>query len=159
MRLWFKSKNPNKTVETTCPTSDICKTMDCRLADLRSNQVAQKQIKQRITDLENKYFPMVYWWVLICYKIGSRMHFNSKYICRGLIEDGLQMTLDVLKNKDGYLSHEILGDNNFSNFDVDQFCKEMKDYFSTDQQVAELNQELKKLVESEKNLKAILKIE
>lgn len=128
--------------------------MDCRLADLRSNQAAQKQIKQRITDLENKYFPLVYWWVVVCQKIGRCTIIDSRHICRGDVEQTLQATFRELKQDSRFFPRGL----NESEFDVDRFCKEMKDYFTTDQQIAELNKELTQLQESEKNLKKILGI-
>lgn len=148
--LWFKSKDTN----ATCPPSEVCNTMDCRLADLRSNQAAQKQIRERINVLTNKYFPMVYWWIVVCQKIGSHYFLNSRNICRGYIENTLKITLRELKADSKFFPQGL----NKDQFDVDQFCQEMKDYFTTDQQIAELNKELTQLQESEKNLKKILGI-
>ena len=157
--MWFRSKNTNKTVKVACQPPDMCMEMDCNLKKLRENQAAQKVVKERINVLKKKYFPMVYWWIVVCYKIGDRFYLNPKHMCRGDIENVLQTTIDILRGSDSWFAKEILKIDNFSEFNVDQFCKEMKDYFTAETQIAELNQELNKLVESEKNLKEILKIE
>lgn len=156
--LWFKSKNKDKVTEVTCPPSDVCKVMDCRLDDLRNNQVAQEVIKERISVLKKKYFPMVYWWIVICYKVGKRMYFKPEHMCRGDIENVLQMTIGILKGSESWYAQNVLKINDFSKFNVDQFCQEMKDYFTAEKQIAELKKELNKLVESEKKIKEILGI-
>lgn len=157
--MWFRRKDINKTTEITCQKSETCNVTDNNLNNLRENQAAQRVIKERINVLEKKYFPMVYWWIVVCYKVGDRMYFNPKHMCRGDIEDTLQKTIDVLRGSDSWFAREILEITDFSEFDVDQFCKEMKDYFTTETQIAELNQEYSKLIESEKNLKRILRID
>lgn len=149
--LWFKSKNKDEIVEVTCPPSDVCKVMDCRLNDLRNNQSTQRKIKERIKDLENQYFPMVYWWVCICQKVGKHNIISRNNICRWEIERTVQRTIFELQTDPYHVMNEC-------KFDVDQFCKEMKDIFTTDQQLKELNHELNELVESEKNLKKALGI-
>lgn len=152
--MWFKSKNTNK----TCPPSEICSQMDCRLDDLRNNQAAQEVIKERIHVLKKKYFPMVYWWIVVCYKVGERMYFKPEHMCRGDIENVLQMTIGILKGSESWYAQNVLKINDFSKFDVDQFCQEMKDYFTAEIQIAELKKELNKLVESEKKIKENLGI-
>lgn len=149
--LWFKSKNKDKVTEVTCPPSDVCKVMDCRLNDLHNNQSTQKKIKERIKDLENQYFPMVYWWVYICQKVGECNIISPDNICCWEIERTIQRTIFELQTNPYHVMNEY-------KFDVDQFCKEMKDIFTTDQQLKELNHELNELVESEKNLKKALGI-
>lgn len=149
--LWFKSKNKDKTIEITCPPSDVCKVMDCRLNDLRNNQATQRKIKERIKDLKNQYFPMVYWWVCICQKVGRCNIISSDNICRWEIEATVQRTIFELLNDPYHVMNK-------HKFDVDQFCKEMKDIFTTDQQLIELNQQLNELIKSEKNLKKALGI-
>lgn len=153
--MWFKRKDINKTTEITYQKSEACNVTDNNLNNLRENQAAQRVIRERINVLEKKYFPMVYWWIVVCYKVGDRMYFNPKHMCRGDIENTLQKTIDVLRGSDSWFAREILEITDFSEFDVDQFCKEMKDYFTTETQIAELNQEYSKLIESEKNLKRI----
>lgn len=153
--LWFKSKNKDKVTEVTCPPSDVCKVMDCRLNDLRNNQSTQRKIKERIKDLENQYFPMVYWWIVTCSKIGNHIFLlDHGKVCRGDIERTLQKTICELKADSYFFSRGL----NVNQFDVDQFCKEMRDIFTTDQQLKELNHELNELVKSEKNLKKVLGI-
>ena len=151
--MWFKSKQVDKTI--TCPPSEVCSVMDCRLADLRANQAAQKEISSRIKDLEDKYFPMVYWWIVTCSKIGNHIFLlDHGKVCRGNIEITLQKTISELKANSNFFPRGL----NVNQFDVDQFCKEMKDIFTTDQQLKELNHELNELVKSEKNLKNVLGI-
>ena len=153
--LWFKSKNKDKTIEVTCSPSEVCSVMDCKLADLRANQAAQKELSSRIKDLEDKYFPMVYWWIVTCSKIGNYI-FLLDYgkVCRGDIKRTLQITISELKADSNFFPRGL----NVNQFDVDQFCKEMKDIFTTDQQLKELYHEFNELVESEKNLKKALDI-
>lgn len=150
--MWFKSKQVDKTI--TCPPSEVCSVMDCRLADLRANQAAQKELASRIKDLEDKYFPMVYWWVVICTKVGQYCFLPHGSINRGNIENTLQMTLKELQIDSRFFPQGL----NVKKFDVDQFCTEMKDMFSVNQQIVELRKELSRLQESEKNLKQILQI-
>lgn len=162
--LWFRNKSKKETaeykdkiVENTCLPSDICEVMDCNLYKLRSNQAAQKYIQERIDVLQHKDFPMVYWWACACQKMGVHtLGFCNGNECSINIYKTLQLTLLELKRNSNMfpIPQEI----NQGQFNVEQFCKEIKDLFTADQQIAELKQEYNKLIKSEKRLKEILNI-
>ena len=150
--LWFRNKDKNETVKVNCSSSNLYNVTDCRLDDLRDNQAAQKAIKERIEKLKDKSFPMVCWWIVVCRQMPTWRLTSPNKLCRGDINTIMRHTADTLKH-----SHDINGIN-VNAFDVEQFCKEIKDLFNSEQEITELTNEYYKLVESEKRLKEILNI-
>ena len=138
--------------EPNCPLfSDDC------LSELRYVQDEIKRLNNRIKNLQNKYFPMVYWWIVTCISCYPRyleiyLETSSNHLCRGEIEGVMGSVIRQLQ------SHLFSNGVDRQQFDVEQFCEEMKDLFVTDKRISELQERVFELKKSENNLKKILGI-
>ena len=149
---------PNPNPDYKPPMGSACDNIkqqsECSiLAELRDVQNSIKKLEQRKRDLEHQYFPMIYWVMAAMLEIPkhipSYLHRNSdEFVDRETIE----MALNGLRC---HLNEKNI---NSEKFNVDKFCAEVRDYIHNNEAIESTNNELKKMIERQSQLKESLRI-
>lgn len=159
---WIRSNNNIETVDNedtqdvqgnVCDTPSPCEQADCLILDLRKVQNMIQEMELRLKNLQNKYFPMLFWWIAATMDAGRCMpgryeRDDFSNLTRGDIELCLQRLTLYLSNRN------IMTDD----FDVDQFCSEVRDYIKNDAAIKQTEESISKLKAEEKRIKGLLGI-
>lgn len=139
--------------DNVCDTSSPCEQADCLILDLRKVQNMIQEMELRLKNLQNKYFPMLFWWIAATMDAGRCMpgryeRGDFSNLTRGDIELCLKRLTFYLSNRN------IMTDD----FDVDQFCSEVRDYIKNDAAIKQTEESISKLKAEEKRIKGLLGI-
>ena len=159
---WIRSNNNIKTVDNedtqdvqgnVCDTSYPCEQADCLIRDLRKVQNTIQMTEQRLRDLKNNYFPMLFLWMAATMDAGRCLHGHYERVdFSNLTRGDIELYLNRLTS---YLSgRNIMTDE----FDVDQFCSEVRDYIKNDAAIKQAEESISKLKAEEKRIKGLLGI-
>lgn len=157
-KLFGRKNEPEKSSSeepqtNVCSDSVTCELSNCALLDLRRVQLAIQEMEERLRNLQDKYFPLLFWWVAATvnageclpgrYKLGDLSHYT-----RGDIQHCLNLLCVHMSKRN------ITQDK----FDVEQFCSEVRDFIKNKEAIAKTEKSLADLRAEEKRLKESLKI-
>lgn len=163
MRLFKKLLGLNtdaKIIDEESPKSNVCDTgtpceqADCLILELRNTQNMIKELKIRIANLQNKYFPMLYWWLAFTMKAGKHIVWRID-----MFKDASKPSKGDIQDCLNFLHYELHSKNITSDkFDIDQFCSEIRDFVENKDAIKSAEKSLAQLTEEEKRLKKLLGI-
>ena len=122
------------------------------LAELRDVQSSIEKLEQRKRELEQNYFPMIYWVIAEMLEISKHVP-SFMFRDKGVVDrESIEMALKGLRE---YFSEKNI---NSEKFDVDKFCGEVRDYIYNNEAIESTSDELKKMLEKQKQIKESLDI-
>lgn len=139
----------------------VCESKDdCLIPELRDVQKGISEIKDRISNINHDYYPMVYLVIHAILKSSiyilpySHIRRSDELITRGEIQDV------ILRMEQTLADNEIIPQiEDCNGFDIERFCMEFKEIFRKEESRRELEKNLTELRSKEKELKDTLKIE
>lgn len=150
----FGRKNESEESPSEELQTNVCSdSTTCALPDLRRVQLAIQEMEERLRNLQDKYFPLLFWWVAATmnageclpgrYKLGDLSHYT-----RGDIQHCLNLLCIHISKRN------ITQDK----FNVEQFCSEVRDFIKNKEAIAKTEKSLADLRAEEKRLKESLRI-
>ena len=139
-----------------CSDSATCELSNCALLDLRRVQLAIQEMEERLRNLQDKYFPLLFWWVASTVNAGKYLpghygHYKLEDLSHYTRGD-IQRCLNLLCN---HISKRNITQDKFN---VEQFCSEVRDFVKNKEAIAKTTESLADLRAEEKRLKESLKI-
>lgn len=157
-KLFGRKNEPEKSSSdepqtNMCSDSVPCDLSNCALLDLRRVQLAIQEMEERLRNLQDKYFPLLFWWVAAMsnageclpgyHRLGDLSHYTREDIQRCL----------------NFLCIHISKRNiTQDKFNVEQFCSEVRDFVKNKEAIAKTKKSLADLRAEEKRLKESLRI-
>lgn len=150
----FGRKNKSEESSSEEPQTNVCSdSATCALPDLRRVQLAIQEMEERLRNLQDKYFPLLFWWVAATMNAGECLpgYHKLRDLSHYTRED-IQCCLNLL------CIHISKRNITQDKFNVEQFCSEVRDFIKNKEAIAKTKKSLADLRAEEKRLKESLRI-